>query len=184
MNATRKIFHTPPPSDRTEQLERKLDFSSLFKQSRTPVQTPVVCPLLHLLVILSLSHLILSTCVNSFPGVYKGLQHSSTSASVLTSPSSVTMTSAPASLPASNSTNSSTTSIHNTHNPLSSHGNSTANSAPQLLIGNNLCLSVATPQIASLNSRHLPRSLGGVPPAALKLAAAASNCQLPKVTTG
>ncbi|XP_060796138.1 enhancer of polycomb homolog 1 isoform X2 [Neoarius graeffei] len=117
-------------------------------------------------------------------GVYKGLQHSSTSASVLTSPSSVTMTSAPASLPASNSTNSSTTSIHNTHNPLSSHGNSTANSAPQLLIGNNLCLSVATPQIASLNSRHLPRSLGGVPPAALKLAAAASNCQLPKVTTG
>ncbi|KAG7324965.1 hypothetical protein KOW79_011281 [Hemibagrus wyckioides] len=112
-------------------------------------------------------------------GVYKGLQHSTTSASMLTSPSPVTMTSAPASLPASNSTNSTTTSIHNTHNPLSNHGNSTANSTPQLLR-----LSVTTPQIASLNSRHLPRSLSGVPPAALKLAAAASNCQLPKVTTG
>ncbi|XP_017338605.1 enhancer of polycomb homolog 1 isoform X2 [Ictalurus punctatus] len=117
-------------------------------------------------------------------GVYKGLQHSTTSASMLTSPSPVTMTSVPASLSASNSTNSTTTSIHNTHNPLSNHGNSTANSAPQLLIGNSLRLSVATPQIASLNSRHLPRSLGGMPPAALKLAAAASNCQLPKVTTG
>ncbi|KAK3529545.1 hypothetical protein QTP70_032060 [Hemibagrus guttatus] len=112
-------------------------------------------------------------------GVYKGLQHSTTSASMLTSPSPMTMTSAPASLPASNSTNSTTTSVHNTHNPLSNHGNSTANSTPQLLR-----LSVTTPQIASLNSRHLPRSLSGVPPAALKLAAAASNCQLPKVTTG
>lgn len=112
-------------------------------------------------------------------GVYKGLQHSTTSAAMLTSSSPVTMTSA--SLSASNSTNSTTTSIHN---PLSNHGNSTANSAPQLLIGNNLRLSVATPQIAGLNSRHLPRSLGGMPPAALKLAAAASNCQLPKVATG
>ncbi|XP_046709784.1 enhancer of polycomb homolog 1 isoform X1 [Silurus meridionalis] len=119
-------------------------------------------------------------------GVYKGLQHSATSASMLTNPSPVTMTPAPASLPASNSTNSSTTALHNTHSPLSNHGNSTANSTSQLLIGSNLRLSVATPQIAGLNSRHLPRSLGGVsvPPAALKLAAAASNCQLPKVSTG
>ncbi|KAK2866541.1 hypothetical protein Q7C36_002597 [Tachysurus vachellii] len=114
-------------------------------------------------------------------GVYKGLQHSTTSASMLTGPPPVTMTSAPLSLPSSNSTNSTTTSIHNPH---SNHGNSTANSTPQLLIGNSLRLSVTTPQIASLNPRHLPRSLGGVPPAALKLAAAASNCQLPKVTTG
>lgn len=103
---------------------------------------------------------------------------------MLTGPSPVTMTAAPASLPASNSSNSTTTSIHNTHNTLSNHGNSTANSTPQLLIGNSLRLSVATPQIPSLSSRHLSRSLGGVPPAALKLAAAASNCQLPKVTTG
>ncbi|KAM9462123.1 enhancer of polycomb homolog 1 isoform 1-T1 [Clarias gariepinus] len=110
-------------------------------------------------------------------GVYKGLQHSTSSATMLTSPSPVTMT--PASLPASNSTNSTTTSIHNTHNPLSNHGNSTANA-----ICSNLRLSVATPPIASINPRHLSRSLSGVPPAALKLAAAASNCQLPKVTTG
>lgn len=119
----------------------------------------------------------LSLCGNSISGVYKGLQHSTSSATMLTSPSPVTMT--PASLPASNSTNSTTTSIHNTHNPLSNHGNSTANA-----ICSNLRLSVATPPIASINPRHLPRSLSGVPPAALKLAAAASNCQLPKVTTG
>lgn len=147
--------------------------SNLMAHSKEIIHS--VCSLL--LLILS-SHFILAT-LNFFTGVYKGLQHSTTSASMLTSPSPVTMTSAPASLPASNSTNSTTTSIHNTHNPLSNHGNSTANSTPQLLR-----LSVTTPQIASLNSRHLPRSLSGVPPAALKLAAAASNCQLPKVTTG
>ncbi|XP_036428365.1 enhancer of polycomb homolog 1 isoform X2 [Colossoma macropomum] len=116
-------------------------------------------------------------------GVYKGLQLSATpSASILPSSSPV-MTSPSPSLPPSNS-NSTTGSVHNAHNPLSNHGNSTANAAPQVLIGNSLRLSVATPQIASLNARHLPRSLGGVPPAALKLAAAASNCQLPKVSTG
>ncbi|KAL7869378.1 hypothetical protein AOLI_G00133660 [Acnodon oligacanthus] len=116
-------------------------------------------------------------------GVYKGLQLSATpSASILPSSSPV-MNSPSPSLPPSNS-NSTTGSVHNAHNPLSNHGNNTANAAPQVLIGNNLRLSVATPQIASLNARHLPRSLGGVPPAALKLAAAASNCQLPKVSTG
>ncbi|XP_066520703.1 enhancer of polycomb homolog 1 isoform X2 [Hoplias malabaricus] len=116
-------------------------------------------------------------------GVYKGLQLSAApSASVLPSSSPMT-TSASPNLPTSNS-NFTTVSVHNAHNPLSNHGNNTANAAPQVLIGNNLRLSVATPQIASLNARHLPRSLGGVPPAALKLAAAASNCQLPKVSTG
>ncbi|XP_017559146.1 enhancer of polycomb homolog 1 isoform X1 [Pygocentrus nattereri] len=117
-------------------------------------------------------------------GVYKGLQLSATpSASILPSSSPVTTSPSPSLLSPSNS-NSTTGSVHNAHNPLSNHGNNTANAAPQVLIGNNLRLSVATPQIASLNARHLPRSLGGVPPAALKLAAAASNCQLPKVSTG
>ncbi|XP_062859013.1 enhancer of polycomb homolog 1 [Trichomycterus rosablanca] len=120
-------------------------------------------------------------------GVYKS-SHVSTS-SIHTSPSPMRLTSTPASLPTANSTNSTTSSVHNIHSPLSNHGNSTANSAPQLLIGSSmqqqhLRLSMATPQIATLNSRHLPRSLGGMPPAALKLAAAATNCQLPKVTTG
>lgn len=113
-------------------------------------------------------------------GVYKGLQLSATSsASILPSPSPV-MTSPPSSLPPTNSNSLTTGALHNAHNPLSNHGNNTANAVPQVLIGNNLRLSVATPQIA----RHLPRSLGGVPPAALKLAAAASNCQHPKVTPG
>uniref|UniRef100_A0A8C1PP39 Enhancer of polycomb homolog n=1 Tax=Cyprinus carpio TaxID=7962 RepID=A0A8C1PP39_CYPCA len=88
-------------------------------------------------------------------GVYKGLSISATSsASVLTSQPTPTV--AP---------------------------NNTANSTSQVLISNNLRLSVTTPSIASLNARHLPRSLSNVPPAALKLAAA-SNRQLPKVNTG
>uniref|UniRef100_A0AAR2L3R9 Enhancer of polycomb homolog n=2 Tax=Pygocentrus nattereri TaxID=42514 RepID=A0AAR2L3R9_PYGNA len=108
-------------------------------------------------------------------GVYKGLQLSATpSASILPSSSPVTTSPSPSLLSPSNS-NSTTGSVHNAHNPLSNHGNNTANAAPQVLIGNNLRLSVATPQIASLNARHLPRSLGGVPPAALKLAASAQE---------
>ncbi|KAI4891749.1 hypothetical protein NFI96_030067, partial [Prochilodus magdalenae] len=106
-------------------------------------------------------------------GVYKGLQLSAPSASILPGSSPITT------LPPPNS-NLTAVSVHNAHNSLSNHGNNTANVAPQVLIGNNLRLSVATPQIA----RHLPRSLGGMPPAALKLAAAASNCQLPKVSSG
>lgn len=126
--------------------------------------------------------LIWSSFCSSLSGLYKGLQLSATSASILPSPSP--MTSSPQlSLPPSNSI-STTGSVHNAHNTLSNHGNNTASAAPQVLIGNNLRLSVATPQIASLNARHLPRSLSGVPPAALKLAAAASSCQLPKVTSG
>uniref|UniRef100_A0A3P9LNM4 Enhancer of polycomb homolog n=1 Tax=Oryzias latipes TaxID=8090 RepID=A0A3P9LNM4_ORYLA len=46
----------------------------------------------------------------------------------------------------------------------------------QVLIGNNLCLSV--PSAASLSGRHLPRTLGSVPPSALKLS---TNLQMPKV---
>ncbi|KAK7122314.1 hypothetical protein R3I94_019437 [Phoxinus phoxinus] len=111
-------------------------------------------------------------------GVYKGLSISATSsASVLTS--QPTSTAAPPTFLSSTS-NSNTSTAHTVHNPI---GNNTANSTSQVLIGNNLRLSVTTPSIASLNARHLPRSLSNVPPAALKLAAA-SNCQLPKVNTG
>ncbi|KAG1955258.1 enhancer of polycomb homolog 1 isoform X1 [Pimephales promelas] len=111
-------------------------------------------------------------------GVYKGLSVSATSsASVLTS--QPTLTAAPPTFLSSTS-NSNTSTAHTAHNPI---GNNTANSTSQVLIGNNLRLSVTTPSIASLNARHLPRSLSNVPPAALKLAAA-SNCQLPKVNTG
>lgn len=114
-------------------------------------------------------------------GVYKGLSISApSSASVLTS--QPTLTAAPPTFLSSTS-NSNTSSAHTVHNPIGNHGNNTANSTSQVLIGNNLRLSVTTPSIASLNARHLPRSLSNVPPAALKLTAA-SNCQLPKVNTG
>uniref|UniRef100_A0A671PA67 Enhancer of polycomb homolog n=1 Tax=Sinocyclocheilus anshuiensis TaxID=1608454 RepID=A0A671PA67_9TELE len=114
-------------------------------------------------------------------GVYKGLSISATStASVLTS--QPTPTAAPPAFLSSTS-NSNTSSAHTVHNPIGNHSNNTANSTSQVLISNNLRLSVTTPSIASLNARHLPRSLSNVPPAALKLAAA-SNCQLPKVNTG
>ncbi|KAM9774576.1 enhancer of polycomb homolog 1-like [Syngnathus typhle] len=53
-----------------------------------------------------------------------------------------------------------------------------AAAATQVLIGNNICLSV--PSAANLTGRHLPRALAGVPPSALKLSAAA-NLQKPKV---
>uniref|UniRef100_A0A673G2G2 Enhancer of polycomb homolog n=1 Tax=Sinocyclocheilus rhinocerous TaxID=307959 RepID=A0A673G2G2_9TELE len=114
-------------------------------------------------------------------GVYKGLSISATSsASVLTS--QPTLTAAPPTF-LSSTRNSITSSAHTVHNPIGNHGNNTANSTSQVLIGNNLRLGVTTPSIASLNARHLPRSLSNVPPAALKLATA-SNCQLPKVNTG
>uniref|UniRef100_A0A672MUT4 Enhancer of polycomb homolog 1-like n=1 Tax=Sinocyclocheilus grahami TaxID=75366 RepID=A0A672MUT4_SINGR len=114
-------------------------------------------------------------------GVYKGLSISATSsASVLTS--QPTPTAAPPAFLSSTS-NSNTSSTHTVHNPLGNHSNNTANSTSQVLISNNLRLSVTTPSIVSLNARHLPRSLSNVPPAALKLAAA-SNRQLPKVNTG
>uniref|UniRef100_A0A673IKX6 Enhancer of polycomb homolog n=1 Tax=Sinocyclocheilus rhinocerous TaxID=307959 RepID=A0A673IKX6_9TELE len=114
-------------------------------------------------------------------GVVQGLSISATSsASVLTS--QPTPTAAPPAFLSSTS-NSNTSSAHTVHNPIGNHSNNTANSTSQVLISNNLRLSVTTPSIASLNARHLPRSLSNVPPAALKLAAA-SNCQLPKVNTG
>uniref|UniRef100_A0A8C2A4Y2 Enhancer of polycomb homolog n=1 Tax=Cyprinus carpio TaxID=7962 RepID=A0A8C2A4Y2_CYPCA len=114
-------------------------------------------------------------------GVYKGLSISATSsASVLTSQPTPTVA-PPAFL--SSTSNSNTSSAHTLHNPIGNHSNNTANSTSQVLISNNLRLSVTTPSIASLNARHLPRSLSNVPPAALKLAAA-SNRQLPKVNTG
>ncbi|XP_068566326.1 enhancer of polycomb homolog 1-like isoform X1 [Cebidichthys violaceus] len=54
----------------------------------------------------------------------------------------------------------------------------TAAATTQVLIGNNICLSV--PSAASLAGRHIPRTLGNVPPSALKLSAT-TNLQMPKV---
>ncbi|XP_007665999.1 enhancer of polycomb homolog 1 isoform X1 [Ornithorhynchus anatinus] len=112
-------------------------------------------------------------------GVYKGLHLSSTTPTALvhTSPSS---TAGSALLQPSNITQ--TSSSHSTL----SHQVTAANSGTtQVLIGNNIRLtvpsSVATVNsITTLNARHIPRTISAVPTSALKLAAAA-NCQVPKV---
>ncbi|XP_053569834.1 enhancer of polycomb homolog 1 isoform X2 [Bombina bombina] len=116
-------------------------------------------------------------------GVYKGLHLSSNmpAALVHTSQSSSSATGS-ALLQPSNITQ--TASSHSTL----SHQVTAANSATtQVLIGNNIRLtvpsSVATVNsINTLNARHLPRTLSAVPSSALKLAAAAAaNCQVPKI---
>ncbi|XP_062067122.1 enhancer of polycomb homolog 1 isoform X1 [Lepus europaeus] len=111
-------------------------------------------------------------------GVYKGLHLSSTTPTALvhTSPSTAGSTL----LQPSNSTQTSSS-----HSALS-HQVTAANSATtQVLIGNNIRLtvpsSVATVNsLAPINARHIPRTLSAVPSSALKLAAAA-NCQVSKV---
>ncbi|XP_021244557.1 enhancer of polycomb homolog 1 isoform X3 [Numida meleagris] len=112
-------------------------------------------------------------------GVYKGLHLSSTTPTALVHTSS-SSTAGSALLQPSNITQTSSS-----HSALS-HQASAANSATtQVLIGNNIRLtvpsSVATVNsITTLNARHIPRTLSAVPSSALKLAAA-TNCQVPKV---
>ncbi|XP_072288329.1 enhancer of polycomb homolog 1-like [Pyxicephalus adspersus] len=118
-------------------------------------------------------------------GVYKGLHLSSNTPAALvhTSQSSSSSSSTgSALLQPSNITQTATS-----HSTLS-HQVTAANSATtQVLIGNNIRLtvpsSVATVNsINTLNARHLPRTLSAVAPSALKLAAAAAaNCQVPKI---
>ncbi|XP_010222895.1 PREDICTED: enhancer of polycomb homolog 1 isoform X2 [Tinamus guttatus] len=111
-------------------------------------------------------------------GVYKGLHLSTTPTALVHTSSSSTAGSAL--LQPSNITQTSSS-----HSALS-HQVTAANSATtQVLIGNNIRLtvpsSVATVNsITTLNARHIPRTLSAVPSSALKLAAAA-NCQVPKV---
>ncbi|XP_054245990.1 enhancer of polycomb homolog 1 isoform X4 [Indicator indicator] len=112
-------------------------------------------------------------------GVYKGLHLSSTTPTALVHTSS-SPTAGSALLQPSNITQTSSS-----HSALS-HQVTAANSATtQVLIGNNIRLtvpsSVATVNsITTLNARHIPRTLSAVPSSALKLAAA-TNCQVPKV---
>ncbi|XP_064018689.1 enhancer of polycomb homolog 1 isoform X5 [Pogoniulus pusillus] len=113
-------------------------------------------------------------------GVYKGLHLSSTTPTALVHTSS-SPTAGSALLQPSNITQTSSS-----HSALS-HQVTAANSATtQVLIGNNIRLtvpsSVATVNsITTLNARHIPRTLSAVPSSALKLAAA-TNCQVPKVS--
>uniref|UniRef100_A0A3P9H2T0 Enhancer of polycomb homolog n=1 Tax=Oryzias latipes TaxID=8090 RepID=A0A3P9H2T0_ORYLA len=110
-------------------------------------------------------------------GVFKGL-HLTTAALHQTSQSSAA---APAPLQPSSNSAAPTNSTPSAHAAaaLGLLGCSAAGATPtttQVLIGNNLCLSV--PSAASLSGRHLPRTLGSVPPSALKLS---TNLQMPKV---
>ncbi|XP_073533729.1 enhancer of polycomb homolog 1 isoform X2 [Phyllobates terribilis] len=114
-------------------------------------------------------------------GVYKGLHLSSNTPAALVHTSSSSTSTGSALLQPSNITQ--TASSHSTL----SHQVTAANSATtQVLIGNNIRLtvpsSVATVNSIPINARHLPRTLSAVPPSALKLAAAAAaNCQVPKI---
>ncbi|KAK2859719.1 hypothetical protein Q5P01_004339 [Channa striata] len=109
--------------------------------------------------------------------------HTTTSAApTFLQPSSNSATPSPASaLPTSLSSNPSAHAAATAPQQLGLLGCSAANTPPttQVLIGNNICLSV--PSAASLAGRHIPRTLGNVPPTALKLSAA-TNLQIPKVS--
>ncbi|XP_005449151.1 enhancer of polycomb homolog 1 isoform X3 [Oreochromis niloticus] len=128
-------------------------------------------------------------------GVFKGLHLSSTTAAhhQTNQTTHTTTTAAPTFLqPSSNSAtpspaNAVPTSLNS--NPgahaaaaLGLLGCSAASATPattQVLLGNNICLGV--PSAASLAARHIPRTLGNVPPSALKLSTT-TNLQMPKVS--
>uniref|UniRef100_A0A669CJ36 Enhancer of polycomb homolog n=1 Tax=Oreochromis niloticus TaxID=8128 RepID=A0A669CJ36_ORENI len=72
---------------------------------------------------------------------------------------------------------SSTTAAHHQTNQTTAASATPATT--QVLLGNNICLGV--PSAASLAARHIPRTLGNVPPSALKLSTT-TNLQMPKVS--
>ncbi|KAM3860825.1 enhancer of polycomb homolog 1-like [Diretmus argenteus] len=152
-----------------------------------------------LLAFKSKEELVLASGVNGVltgTGVFKGLHLSSTTSLHQPNQSTpTTTTTAPTFLQLSSnsttlspaSTNAALMSLSSTPNThaaaaLGLLGCSAANAAPattQVLIGNNIRLSV--PSATSLAGRHIPRTLGNVPPSALKLAAT-TNLQMPKVS--
>ncbi|XP_076617245.1 enhancer of polycomb homolog 1-like isoform X1 [Chaetodon auriga] len=151
-----------------------------------------------LLALKSKEELVLASGVNGVlagAGVLKGLHLTSTTAALhQTNQSTYTTTSAAPTFlqPSSNSATPSPANAIPTSlaSAPSAHaaaalgilGCSAANATPattQVLIGNNICLSV--PSAASLTGRHIPRTLGNVPPSALKLSAT-TNLQMPKVS--
>ncbi|XP_036375343.1 enhancer of polycomb homolog 1-like isoform X1 [Megalops cyprinoides] len=117
-------------------------------------------------------------------GVYKGLHLTSTAPAALVPTSQSTATTAVGSTFLQPSNNAAAQTPGPRGAP--AHHGSAANSTTQVLIGSNIRLSVPSAggsvnSIATLNARHIPRTLTAVPPSALKLAAT-TNCQIPKVT--
>ncbi|KAM9418066.1 enhancer of polycomb homolog 1-like isoform 1-T1 [Salvelinus alpinus] len=132
-------------------------------------------------------------------GVYKSLHLASTthhpnSNQTLTPPPSTPTFLQPSSNHSSTSPSPVTASSLTFH-PNAHHthlGNNAANTSPtttQVLIANNLRLSVpsssspALPILGGTTTRHIPRALGAVPSSALKMAAN-TNCQMPNKVTG
>ncbi|RXN01845.1 Enhancer of polycomb-like 1 [Acipenser ruthenus] len=112
-------------------------------------------------------------------GVYKGLHLTSSSPTALVHTSQSSTVGSTFLQPSNNTQTSSSQSA------LSHHGTA-ANSTTQVLIGNSIRLNVpssvaAVNSIATLNTRHIPRTINAVPASALKLATT-TNCQMPKVT--
>ncbi|XP_023123391.1 enhancer of polycomb homolog 1 isoform X1 [Amphiprion ocellaris] len=151
-----------------------------------------------LLAFKSKEELVLASGVNGVltgAGVFKGLHLSSTTAALHQTNQSTHTTTATAPTflqPSSNSAtpapaNAVPASLNSTPGAhaaaaLGLLGCSAASATPattQVLIGNNICLSV--PSAASLAGRHIPRTLGNVPPSALKLSTT-TNLQMPKVS--
>uniref|UniRef100_A0A673X574 Enhancer of polycomb homolog 1 n=1 Tax=Salmo trutta TaxID=8032 RepID=A0A673X574_SALTR len=142
---------------------------------------------------------VLGSGVNGvFPGsgVYKGLHLASTTHHPNTNQTPTPPPSAPTFLKPSTTTSpviaSSLSSLPNAHgNPLHL-GSNAANSTPtttQVLIGNNVRMSVpSSPVLPSLGGTttrhsHIPRALGALPSSALKMTAN-TNCQMPNKVTG
>uniref|UniRef100_A0A3P8SAI5 Enhancer of polycomb homolog n=2 Tax=Amphiprion percula TaxID=161767 RepID=A0A3P8SAI5_AMPPE len=151
-----------------------------------------------LLAFKSKEELVLASGVNGVltgAGVFKGLHLSSTTAALHQTNQSTHTTTATAPTFLQPSSNSATPAPANTvpaslNSTPGAHaaaalgllGCSAASATPattQVLIGNNICLSV--PSAASLAGRHIPRTLGNVPPSALKLSTT-TNLQMPKVS--
>ncbi|XP_028288674.1 enhancer of polycomb homolog 1-like isoform X2 [Parambassis ranga] len=143
-----------------------------------------------LLAFKSKEELVLASGVNGVlagAGVFKGLHlqtnqslHTTTAAApALLPPSSNSATTLPANAVP---TTINSTPVAHAAAALGLRGCSAASSTPtttQVLIGNNICLNV--PSAATLAGRHIPRTLGNVPPSALKLSAT-TNLQMPKVS--
>ncbi|XP_041823600.1 enhancer of polycomb homolog 1-like isoform X2 [Melanotaenia boesemani] len=149
-----------------------------------------------LLAFKSKEELVLASGVNGVlagAGVFKNLHLTSTTAPLHQANQSTHTTTVPAPTflqPSSNSATPGNAVPTSLNSNASAHaaaalgllGCSAAGATPtttQVLIGNNICLSV--PSAASLAGRHIPRTLGNVPPSALKLSTT-TNLQMPKVS--
>ncbi|KAM9333678.1 enhancer of polycomb homolog 1-like isoform 2-T2 [Pholidichthys leucotaenia] len=149
-----------------------------------------------LLAFKSKEELVLTSGVNGVlagAGIFKGLHLSTTAALHQTNQSTHTTTAPALHQPSSNSAApspantipsslNSSPSAHTAATALGLLGCNATGATPttaQVLIGNNICLSVQS--AASLAGRHIPRTLSNVPPSALKLSTT-TNLQMPKVT--